>query len=437
MKLLPKKTREKLALLKTKIAAKKTEKAKRPHKKLAKKALRSASPYQFAIADTIDSLNPALWDVAAKQAGLFMSRSYLQAIETALPDNIRHCYALILQEGQVCAAVLMQIVELRIKDMQKDPDPEANPAQKALAKASKNLTSRLKQKVLVCGNLLNFGFHGIAFAEGIEPFDAWHGIADLLYRVRRSHKLEGNTNFVLIKDILDEQLAGAKRLELLNYRYVETEPNMVLALNPAWKTYDDYTSSLASKYRSSLRNQVFKPMDAAGCSVELLNETDIIANQERIHDLYLQVQANASVRPFELPEHYFTTLAQALGERLRFTVIKQAEVMIGFLITVADGKTAIAYHIGFDREATKDLPIYLRLLHASIADAISLGCESISFGRTALDPKASLGAKPVSFGLMMRHSQPVINTLIKRLILGIEHDDAPERNPFKKAEAAV
>ena len=36
----------------------------------------------------------------------------------------------------------------------------------------------------------------------------------------------------------------------------------------------------------------------------------------------------------------------------------------------------------------------LRLLHASIADAIALGATELSFGRTALEPKARLGAKP-------------------------------------------
>jgi hypothetical protein len=79
------------------------------------------------------------------------------------------------------------------------------------------------------------------------------------------------------------------------------------------------------------------------------------------------------------------------------------------------------------------LPIYLRMLHAGIADAISLGCKRISYGRTALEPKAGLGAKPQTFGILLRHRQPVLNKLIKGLLKGVEHEEAPERNPFKKA----
>ncbi|HRE18205.1 MAG TPA: hypothetical protein PLW86_14245, partial [Rhodocyclaceae bacterium] len=77
-------------------------------------------------------------------------------------------------------------------------------------------------------------------------------------------------------------------------------------------------------------------------------------------------------------------------------------------------------------------PIYLRLLHAGIADAIALGCRRISYGRTALEPKAALGARPEDFGVLVRHRQPVLNSLLKHVLLGIGHADAPERNPFKK-----
>lgn len=110
--------------------------------------------------------------------------------------------------------------------------------------------------------------------------------------------------------------------------------------------------------------------------------------------------------------------------------------MLGFLMSVADGQTAVAYHIGFDRAAAAELPIYLRLLHAGIADAISMGCQQISYGRTALEPKAALGAKPQPFGILVRHRQPVLNKMMKRLLTGIEHEEAPERSPFNKAASA-
>ena len=80
-----------------------------------------------------------------------------------------------------------------------------------------------------------------------------------------------------------------------------------------------------------------------------------------------------------------------------------------------------------------DLPLYLRLLHASIADAIALGACSVSFGRTALEPKARLGCKPQEMQVWLRHRQPVFNQIVKRLVGFAHHAEAPDANPFKKA----
>jgi predicted N-acyltransferase len=238
----------------------------------------------------------------------------------------------------------------------------------------------------------------------------------------------------MIKDLYDGHAAQAAYLKNLSYRYVETEPNMVLDLRPEWKGYDDYLASLSSKYRSGIRNAVFKPIEEAGCRVERLSVDEAVQAREELFALYKAVQSNASFRPFELNAAYFGRLLQtATSDHALCSVIRREDRLLGFLITIADGDTAIAYHIGFDRQEAAAFPLYLRLLHAGIEDAISFGCRRISYGRTALEPKASLGAKPQQFGVMVRHCQPVLNKLMKRMLTGIEHDDAPQRNPFKKA----
>jgi Acetyltransferase (GNAT) domain len=190
-------------------------------------------------------------------------------------------------------------------------------------------------------------------------------------------------------------------------------------------------NGLASKYRANIRNGILKPIDAKSYVVERL--TNLAQHEARFFELYKSVQMNASFRPFELRPDYFSALESIAGERFRCSVVRDGKRLLGFLISVKENEeTAIAYHVGFDRDAGADAPIYLRLLHAAIADAIDLGCRRVSFGRTALEPKAALGAKPQAFAVLVRHRQPLLNKLIKNLLLGIQHDDAPERNPFKK-----
>ncbi|MES3024811.1 MAG: GNAT family N-acetyltransferase [Pseudomonadota bacterium] len=400
-----------------------------------RKRLRGPANLYYAIADSIGMLDAQAWQALGAECGFFMSVDYLKALEPVLPANLSPRYALIYSgEGAgrtPVAAVYMQIAEISLA--QARPEKKSSEFDGA-ATPLEQFAQKAKQRVLTCGNLLTFGQHGIAFAQGVDPKLAWHGVAEVLYRVRQAEKLAGKTHFIMIKDLHAPFIEHAAHLENLSYRYIETEPNMVLTLEAGWKNHDDYLASLASKYRTKVRNAVFKTMDEAGCTVE--HVTDLVAVQDQIHALYKAVQVNADFRPIELQPQYFPALQKMAGERFRCSVVKRDGALLGFLISVADGDTSIAYHIGFDRAAAAELPIYLRLLHAGIADAIGMGCKCISYGRTALEPKASLGAKPQSFGVMVRHTQPILNKALKHFLLYIDHADAPERSPFKKAAQA-
>ncbi len=417
-------------------------------KNTTRKRLSGPANLQYAIADSITLLDKTAWNAIVGSTSFFMSPNYLEKIESVLPLNVRPRYALIYNgtgaDREPVAAMVMQIAEIHFDQVRPEKASAANTGatiskakkwlptfNKIAVDAKETIKEKTVQRVLTCGNLLTFGQHGISFAEGCDPKLAWHGVAEVLYRVRQAEKLVGKTHFVMIKDLHAPFTQQATQLEALSYRYVETEPNMVLALRPEWKNYDDYLASLASKYRANIKNGAFKPMDEAGCTVEHI--TGLAAFETEFFALYKSVQVNADFRPIELQPKYFAALEAAAGAHFRCSIIKQNSKILGFLISVMDGDTAIAYHIGFDRDAAATLPIYLRLLHASVADAIALGAKRVSFGRTALEPKAALGAKPQTFGVLLRHRQPVLNKLMKRLLLGIEHDDAPERNPFKKS----
>jgi hypothetical protein len=415
------------------------DKARTLHRALAetskaRKRLRGPAHLRYAIADTLAMLDSGAWRALTADAGFFMSHAYLTGLERVLPDNLAPAYALIFDgDQQPVAAVYMQHARISLAQTRPAKSATEGARRVKLALAPLAPLDKVEQRVLVCGNLLCYGQHGVAFAPGVDPALAWHGVAEVLYRVRSADRLRGDTHFVMIKDIHEPYAHAASCLTNLSYRYVETEPNMVLALSEQWKSYDGYLAGLASKYRSNVRNSVFKPLEEAGCRVEPLH--DVAPVESRVHALYQSVQTNADFRPFLLSPAYFPALQRMAGARLRCSVVRREDSLLGFVMTLADGDTAVAYHIGFDRTAAADLPIYLRLLHASIADAIALGCKRISFGRTALEPKAALGALPQDFGILLRHRQPVLNKLIKRLLLGVEHEEAPARNPFKKTAA--
>lgn len=289
----------------------------------------------------------------------------------------------------------------------------------------------LEARVIVCGNLLSWGQHAVAFAPGVDPAEVWPGVAEALYRVRRAEHLSGRTDFVMIKDLRADD-APASALERFSYRPVATDPNMVLEFAPSWKTFGNYLAGLHSKYRKNAV-RVGKDLEAAGVRLEPL--ADLSRDAARLHALYLQVHDAAAVRPVTISPDYLPALSAAFGSDLRCTVARRGGEILGFVTTLKDGEEAIGYYIGFDRSKKDELPLYFGLLQSTIADALALGCRRLSLGRTALEPKAKLGALPVPTRIWLRHAAAPVNLLIKSLLGSVPHGEAPERNPFKDAQA--
>ena len=376
------------------------------------------SGFAFAVADRIDFFDKTHWDKVTSNDSLFLSRRYLRVLEDAGPDNLRQCYALVFRDKEPVAAIAAQIVTISVARLR--------------SKSAREIPlDRLEEKMLVCGNLLSWGMHGISFAPNVDHEPLWPAVAEAIYRLRRVDKLFGDTAFVMVKDIPDTYASSASALSRFSYRELETEPNMVLEISPKWKSYDDYLASLTSKYRKQSK-QIEKEVEAAGCTVTEIKSDEIARQAEQLHALYLQTHKNARLRLVTLPVAFLPRLAQELGDDMRFTVLKRGETLLGFVTTVKDGETAVGYYIGFDRAANADIPIYFRLLQAVIGHAISLGCTRLSLGRTALEPKARLGARPDPMRVWIRHRIPMLNLVVRGLLHTIDdHEEPPERNPFK------
>ena len=391
--------------------------------------------FGFAFADRIDYLDAIRWDAVAAGGSVFLRRERLRLIETHGPENITPRYAMIFRDQRPVAVLAAQVVTVTGHQLQRDPSvPSPTRGARALLKrvlapAVKTARTQLRQRLLVAGNLLAWGNHGVAFAPGEDAAALWPAVAEALHRIRRAERLAGQAGFSLVKDLTAAH-AGVESLRRHSYRPLETEPNMVLALPAGWRDYEAYLAALDAKYRRKVKDQA-KKLAAAGCTVERL--VDLAPHAERLHELYLAVHGNAAVRLVTLRPGYLVELARAAGDDFRCTVVRRGGEIVGFVTSLRDGDTAIGYYIGFDRAAAAEgLPIYLRLLHATIDDALAWRCSRLSLGRTALEPKAGLGARPEPMKVWLRHRMPALNWILSGVLGAVPHAEAPERNPFKE-----
>ncbi len=390
----------------------------------------------FAFADRIGYVNATHWDHVARSNGFFLRRDVLAAIEAHGPDNVVPRYAIVFRDEAPVAIVVAQILAISGERLNRRPDarkedPREGLLRRVLAPAARAIGDRVCERMLVAGNLLSWGFHGAGFAAGETPAALWPAVAEAIYRIRRAEKLSGNLDFAMVKDLTAEQ-SGVEALHRYSYRPLETEPNMVLAIKPEWRTFDDYLNAFDAKNRKKLKD-IAKKIDAAGCRIERLEDPH--RWRTRLHELYLAVQKNAAVRLITVREGYLPALAAVAGDDFRLTVIRRGDDIVGFVSSVRDRDTAIGYYIGFDRSvAAEGVPLYLRLLHATVEDAIAWQARSLSLGRTALEPKAALGAKPEPMSVWVRHRVAPVNWLFRELLGAVPHHEPPQRNPFK-AEA--
>lgn len=387
-------------------------------KKQRRKERRTSLGYQYVIADNIDFINGSHWDQVVSSASVFMGRDYLQVIDRCSPTNTEQRYALAYQEGKPVAALACQLATIKGKQLVL-PDK----------KLKEKVVTKYQERLLVCGNLVSNGLHGVAFSDELGLEQGWRIVAELIYRIRRGEKLEGSVNFALVKDLNVSQLEESMVMERYSYRKIQTDPDMVLELPDNCQSFDDYLQLLTSKYRNRVKKTSKKLQQADITDVRV---TDPAPYEQVIHNLYLQVEQKAEVRPATLPRGYFSALANALSDRFACSIIKHQEKIVGFITTVKDGDVAKGYYVGVDYQTNAEFPIYFRLLQLVIEHGISMGCSTISFGRTALEPKTGLGAKPQATFVWARHRMPAVNFLVRKLFKAIPHEEAPERNVLKQ-----
>lgn len=374
--------------------------------------------YHFLFSDSITFINQNDWNKIASEASIFLSQKYLKAIEDNSPENTSQKYAMAYHEGNPVVIIACQVAEISGENLiQTD------------TQLKETVAKTINERILVCGNLVSSGLHGVAFSKDIDPETGWRIVAEILYKIRRAEKLSGNIDFVLIKDLKGEALEASQIIERFSYRRIQTDPDMVLDLSSDILSFDDYLGSLTSKYRSRIK-KVIKTLDQADFECNKITITEEI--DKELHRLYLAVEEKSATRLATLPEGYFLALQNALKDKFTCFAIQRQNEIAGFVTVIKDHDKAIAYYVGLNYKTNSEYPIYFRLLQLVIQSAIDMECTQVMFGRTALEPKASLGAKPVDTFVWARHRVPAVNFFVRKLFRNVPFDTAPERSVTKK-----
>lgn len=381
----------------------------------------------FKIYRTSEAL-PIEWNEMSRH-DVFLQSNYFKALEEASPTNISWFYLGIFKNDALVSIAVLQRVALYLEDIFR------NHKDSCYKQKFKHLVSKfIKGNMLVVGNLMHTGQHGIYFepdkisqAEFLELL--YQAIEEVEIIVKKEH--HKRIRIIMLKDYFTEDAIHQQHdfFESLKFHTITVQPNMTMNIKSDWTDVQSYLSDLNTKYRQRYKTARKK----AGKIVKKeLSREDIEQQSDQLYKLYKNVSDNAKINTFILPKGHFLALKRNLQDQFRVFGYYLEGFLIGFYTLILNKDTLETYFLGYDEVHQYSNQLYLNMLYDMLDFGITHRFTSIVYARTAMEIKSSIGAKPYKMNVFLKHTNPLMNGSLKQIFkLMNPKQDWVERQPFK------
>lgn len=381
----------------------------------------------FKIYKKVDEL-PNNWDVLVAH-DIFLQTAYLQALENASPKTISLYFIGVFQNHFLVGIAIIQRVELYAKDMFRN---EPNSKLKAFLKDF--ISGILKGNILVVGNLMHTGQHGIYFEQKHIPQDEFlktlFEAIEALNAFIRNHKNK-TIRAVLFKDYFKEDSIHLEAQQFKNQHLYHTsvQPNMIFDVKSSWNTMIDYLEDLKPKYKTRYK-RARKKLNTIVQRELLLGDIEQQSNE--LYRLYKNVCNNATFNTFVLPENHFLSLKLRLKDNFRVFGYYLKDELVGFYTLILNNKSLETYFLGYDEAHQYDNQLYLNMLYDMVDYGIENKFAQIVYARTAMEIKSSVGASPKAMTMYIKHTNVLVNFMLQPIFKLMDPvQDWEERHPLK------
>lgn len=388
--------------------------------------------YSIALFDSI-ALAGADWQRAMPEDNIFLQLDFLSSMEAAPPVGMDFRYLVFYENKLPVGVALCQIQYFQADQSVNLDDVQETPCFfNAIARSLKGFVARnVGFYTMACGNLLLTGEHGYYFkaahlagAPGIQLLEE-----ALLHTQQQLREVGTTIAATLIKELFESSRVEAQ--PLVDRRYIEftIQPNMIMNLDPAWASFEDYKAAISSKYRVKLKKaqKCLKHIEKRELSIE-----DIREHQERMYDLYRGIAINSGFNVLRLNRNYMLEMKTRLPKAFKVMGYYEEGKLIAFYTSIRNGAEMEAHFLGFDKERNRDLKVYFNILLDLVEQGIQCQAHKIIFARTAMEIKSSVGAIAHEMYCYMRHRNSLSNRFIKPVLNYLRPMEPWQaRNPFK------
>lgn len=381
-----------------------------------------ATTLHYSIFKSTNDIPSNDWNRINNENNLFLTLDYLNTLENTLSATIGFRYIVFYDQNEPVSIAVTQLITFNTEDLKFQEFPCR------ISDAIKNTFMKsMDVRVLVCGNLFSCGEHGFLYSDKISAKEAFENLSDALREIRKTETSD-KPSFILLKEFWPTSFDQSDYIKDQKFREFRIDVNMVLQLHPNWNDFEDYLSSMKTKFRTRAK-KVFKKSSAI--LIKDFTAEDIDQYKNAIDKLYLSVLDNADFKIGKLDAITFRNLKKTLYDSFIFKAYFLDEKLVGFTTSFILNNVVEANHIGIDYTYNKSHDVYQRMLYDYVDLAIQKNVNELRLGRTAEIIKSCVGAKPVEMKLYVRHGNSISNKLLKPLVEFISPSEYEVRNPFK------
>jgi hypothetical protein len=369
---------------------------------------------------SVDLIDPVVFKELNTDKNVYFSKSFLKAFERSNPQ-IEFKYITIADaEKKTIALAVVQVISLSVEGTLKNIKVAS-----LIRKLLGLFFCNEHIKILFCGNVFLSGEHGIRCSDGVSKDEIMSQIGIALDAVAANTK---PLHAIFIKDFKEESLKNTRQFLKFGYSEINVEPNMIVQLDPKWKTFEDYKNILKSKYRVKANKA-----DSSSSSLKsrLFTEHDFETYKEELQALYQNTIDNASFNAQVLNLNTYIHLRASFKDDFIVKAYFLEDKLVGFLTALVNKNTLDAHFIGLDYRLNKSHAIYPRILNDYVRLGIEKQVSSIDLGRTASEIKTTIGAIPLELSCYIKHKNPFLNSLIKPIFRRIKIKEFKQHSPFK------
>lgn len=240
--------------------------------------------------------------------------------------------------------------------------------------------------LLIAGNILQFNKNYLVYDSTtiteLQAFTIHFEVLNALYE-------EKKYTSILIN--IPEKVSQHFNTELQNWQFKQRFPDieMKLELRKHWVNWESYFGDLKKKYAARAKKI---RQSIVGVELKLLTETEVEKLENELYLLYLQTAQKQDLLIAKASKNYFTSLKHSLGNKFNVKGFFYLDKLVGFYSYFEHEFDLEIHFIGVNYDLNHKFNIYFNILFEGLIDAIHLRKHTISYGRTCLDAKASVGA---------------------------------------------